>query len=204
MNYCCSDTGKSDGGALCVSVVWSVFQLFSFVWERHTPLVSVSPKWEKSPTFFISGHAGNSGDHQILYTNQDTLHLYNVLWRNSTKISKQLQDLIDVDYHFETQTIFYIIDSNTINRTSLITHDVHVSWIHYRPHFTLIDKGWIFCRLKSLRTPEVKTLHSSQKLLASQGFLLKDFSEAFDWYFLSTGCSKSLPLLPGPKVGRPQ
>ena len=78
-------------------------------------------------SFFLAGHH----EQQILYISRDTLHLYNVPWKNSTRISKHLQHLIEVDYDFETQTIFYIIDSYKINQTNLITKEVQVKKILY-------------------------------------------------------------------------
>lgn len=74
---------------------------------------------------YLSFLAG-SQEQNILYISQDTLHLYHVPWKNTTTLSKRLKHLIEVDYDFETQTIFYIIDSCKINQTNLITKEVQV------------------------------------------------------------------------------
>ena len=63
---------------------------------------------------------------KLLFILRNKVQTYDITWQNRTTVTDYLADIVEIDYDFETQTIFYVIDRKTIYSMNLITKGVKV------------------------------------------------------------------------------
>ena len=74
--------------------------------------------------FFLASFAEDSDE--VLYATNHEILLYQVTLQKSITLAENLRDVVEIDFDYETQTLFYVSEFRKIHSMNIITKDEKV------------------------------------------------------------------------------